>query len=301
MSNEPTSPDGDEPGRSGTSGLVALVRHEPHPADPPSPLVVTVPHAGSVYPADMGSILPHDALVLAEEPLTDVLAMAATEQGGRVLVARIGRAYLDVDRALTDVDPRLVEPAPDGGSGDAARFGTGLVRRLIAPGLPVYDRRLPMDEVQARIDRVWHPWHRAVDQAMAEAAKRSARVVLIDLHALGTQAVGLSDEPKGRRRPEIVVADLGHSSAWPALVSVIERHFRDCGYEVGRNDPWDAGETVRRQGRPAEGRHAVGIAIRRDLYLAPASRHPGAGFARLRSEIADLFARLPEVMRAQLL
>lgn len=276
----------------------AVVRFDPPRGVELAPFIVTVPHSGAAYPADMGSILPHAALVSAEEPLADVLAMAACDQGAYVLIAGIGRAYLDVDRACDDLDPRLIEGVPEGGKGEGALHGLGLVRRLVAPGLPIYDRQLAHQEVERRIEAVWRPWHHAVDDAMDRTAKGTGGpALLVDLHIIATRAVGLSSERKGRERPEIVLADRGGTSAAPRLVEAIQRHLGSVGYGVARNDPWAGGETLRRQGRPGEARHAIGLAVRRDLVLTEGTRHPGAGFARLRSELADLFAELPGMVR----
>ena len=55
----------------------------------------------------------------------------------------------------------------------------------------------------------------------------------------------------------------------PRLVALIEAHFSERGWRVGRNIPYAGGHTTEFHGCPAEGIHAVQIEIDRSLYLEP--------------------------------
>ena len=41
----------------------------------------------------------------------------------------------------------------------------GMTMRFGSPGMPMYDRKLSVAEVQARLDRYYHPYHAAVKAA----------------------------------------------------------------------------------------------------------------------------------------
>ena len=77
------------------------------------------------------------------------------------------------------------------------------------------------------------------------------------------------------------------------------RIARDCGFEVGLNEPFAGGHVVERHGDPARNIHALQIEIDRSLYLGPSLREPGAQFDRLARFIETLAVRLGEHLLRQ--
>ncbi|MES2754531.1 MAG: N-formylglutamate amidohydrolase, partial [Pseudomonadota bacterium] len=92
------------------------------PADPVSPVVLSVPHAGRDYPAALRAALavPLSHLFALEDRHADTLAAAAR---GRetMLVQTRARAWIDLNRAEDERDPRVDDGAGrgDAGSGSA--------------------------------------------------------------------------------------------------------------------------------------------------------------------------------------
>ena len=101
----------------------------------PGRFVFASPHSGSVYPADMDAdpALAHASLASAEDALVDRLIATGTDHGAVVVVGRFGRAYVDLNRDPTDLDPEMLvdagptedagisevdagQPAPDAGT-----------------------------------------------------------------------------------------------------------------------------------------------------------------------------------------
>ena len=98
-----------------------------HPVgDVASPLVFASPHSGRLYPGSAGfdPDLSELSLRSAEDALVDRLIEGATGQGIPVLLATHGRAWLDLNRAPTDLDPTLIDDLPPGaGCGAQGRPG----------------------------------------------------------------------------------------------------------------------------------------------------------------------------------
>ena len=83
---------------------------------PASPVVLSVPHAGCDYPLALRAALrvPVEALVVLEDRHVDAVAHAA-RGGETLLVQRPARAWIDLNRAETERDPRLDEGASASG------------------------------------------------------------------------------------------------------------------------------------------------------------------------------------------
>ena len=102
-----------------------------------SPLVFASPHSGDVYPEDLGARadLADLSLRSAEDVLVNRLVAPRPDLGVPMIAARLGRAYVDLNRDPEELDPQVVE-----GAGVASPRVGGRVRRHSAP-----DRRRPDD------------------------------------------------------------------------------------------------------------------------------------------------------------
>ena len=257
------------------------------------PLVCDSPHSGSEYPADFGSCQPMAALRQAEDSHVEQLWCSAPAQGASLLAARFPRSYLDVNRALDDLDAGLLDgPWPEPlRPGERTRQGCGLIWRALGPGLPLYDRRLGVAEVQGRIERCWRPYRAALDTAVQAALHSHGEVWHLNLHSMPQQA-GLA--------ADVVLGDLDGRSCEPEFTALVERSLHAQGYRVVRNRPYTGGALVADTGRPAQRRHSLQIEVRRALYMDEASRAPNAGFLPLQRSIEALLADLAEHIRLRL-
>lgn len=94
--------------------------------------------------------------------------------------------------------------------------------------------------------------------------------------------------PIGMRPPQIVLGDRFGTTAAPALMQLIERHFSNLGWRVACNAPYAGGHTTEHHGDVISGIHAVQIEIDRSLYLNPVTLQPGPGFARVAAAMTSL-------------
>ena len=75
-----------------------------------APLLVDLPHSGNTYPQDFSFSCPFRSLELCEERYLDELFVpAATRNGGIAVKANFPRTYVDVNRAINDIDQLLFD------------------------------------------------------------------------------------------------------------------------------------------------------------------------------------------------
>jgi N-formylglutamate deformylase len=256
------------------------------------PIVLDSPHSGTDQPPGWDTVLDPRARREAEDCFVDRLYANAPALGATLLAARFPRLYIDPNRSLEDIDPQLLDapwPEPVNPSPKSA-LGFGLVWRLMK-GRSVYDRRLTVAEVQQRIDTCWRPYHDALWRTLDDTHARFGALWHLNVHSMGDDAyktLGLPEKPLA----DFVLGDLDGATADEATMRLVETVLRDHGFHVVRNDPFKGVEIIRRSGRPAEGRRALQIEVKKSCYMDRASNTPHAGFARVQEALDSMLSAL---------
>lgn len=276
-----------------------LVRHDP--VGEPAPLVLDSPHSGIDYPADFRCIAPLSVLRMAEDTHIDDVFSAGPSQGATLIAALFPRSYIDVNRDALDIDVDLLDgpwPVPLK-PGEKTRLGMGLIRRLAQPDIAVYDRKLSIAEVQARIDRYYMPYHAELKAALDRAHQRFGGVWHLNCHSMGSQGSAMT--PDGtKRRPDFVLGDRDGTTCGAAFTETVYRWLKGRGHRVTINDPYKGVELVRRYSDPGRRRHSLQIEINRALYMDEETRAPNGGYAALKAEMSALIVHLAGWTRAAL-
>lgn len=259
------------------------------------PVVLDSPHSGRRFPADFGASLDHHALRDGEDCFVDALYLPAAERGVPLLAAQFPRTYLDLNRHAGDIDLDLLEGGqwPDAyqPSGKAA-FGKSLIWRTLDDGRPIYQRRLPVEEVRARVQRFHRPYHQRLQRLIDAAHAAFGVSVHLNCHSMNAVGGALGEGGAGRPRADVVLGDRDGSTCESALTAFVQSHMAARGYAVALNDPFKGVELVRAYSDPPAGRHSLQIEVNKRLYMDEATREPHAGFARVQRDLLDLVCAL---------
>lgn len=256
------------------------------------PVLLSVPHSGRDYPGWLLDLASggQRALASLEDPVVDRLAWRAISRGVGAVIARTPRAAVDCNRAEDEIDPSVVEGGPRERLTARARGGLGIIPGRTPQHGYLWRNAVGRDQLAERLDQAHRPYHRAIEDLIGETVERFGCALLLDCHSMPPPAPGI---------PEIVLGDRrGRSSGWWVSSEAL-RITRDCGFEVGLNEPFAGGHVVERHGCPARNVHALQLEIDRGLYLDSTLRDPGEGFDRLSRFIEVLAVRLGEHLLAQ--
>jgi N-formylglutamate deformylase len=265
------------------------------------PLVFDSPHSGSSYPEDFQFCCPFDVLRTAEDTYVDELYRAAPALGATLIGAVFPRSYLDPNRAVDDLDSALIDgtwPSPLVPS-HRTRSGLGLVRRVARTGVPIYDRKLGVDEIRARLDRCHAPYHRVLDEACERAHQKFGVVWHVNCHSMPSQR-GAKSSKKGGHCADFVLGDRDGTTCEPEFTEFVARELRGRGYTVRVNEVYKGVEIVKRQGRPAMRRHSLQIEVDRALYMNQKTLEKSPGFEQVRADITELIEALKRFAGARL-
>jgi N-formylglutamate amidohydrolase len=278
------------------------------PAGAALPLVVDSPHSGRAYPADFDHAAPLALLRRAEDAFVDDLYETAPRHGAGFLKALFPRSYVDPNRHEGEIDPAMLAgdwPAAIAAS-ERTEMGLGLIRRLIRGNVPVYDRKLSVAEIEARIAGFHRPYHDELEAMLTELHARFGGVWHINAHSM--KALGRK-QGQPIPRDDFVLGDLEGESCDPEFTAFVAETLTGLGYSVKRNHPFKGAALVQRFGRPQEGRHSLQIEVNRGLYMNEDKIEKTAGFDALQRDIDRLLVavasyvadklRLPELREGE--
>jgi N-formylglutamate deformylase len=239
-----------------------------------SPLIVEIPHAGLDVPEAFRAtmVAPPRSLMRDADLLVDELYSEAASTGASVLVSRVSRYVIDLNRSEADIDPEVVVGARSG-----PRMNHGLIWRTTSDGDRVQSRPLTRAELEARLDLVHRPYHRALRAELERKRARFGIAVLLAAHSMPS-AGRASHGSAGVARADVVPGTRGRTTAAPRFIEAVEAHARTTGWSVRHDDPYPGGFSTQAYGRPSDGIHAVQVELARRLYMREAEldRRPGA-------------------------
>lgn len=265
------------------------------PASVSTPVIFASPHSGRDYPQDLlrNSRLDQHALRQSEDSYVDLLFDEAPRFGAPLLRALFPRAYVDVNRARDELDPRMfADSLPKAADTRSSRViaGLGVVPRIVADGQDIYDRKLYYLDARRRISACYDPYHQALSRLIDQARHRFGGAILIDCHSMPS-AGGAPMRP-GERRIDFVLGDRFGSSCAPSITLLAEQILAGLDYEVTRNTPYAGGYVASSYGRPKTGVHVLQIEINRALYLDERRVARNEGFEKLRKNMLTLVEKL---------
>ncbi|ATD67160.1 N-formylglutamate deformylase [Luteimonas chenhongjianii] len=220
-----------------------------------SPLLVSLPHDGTHVPPEIGARLAPSARRVPDTDwhIARLYGIART-LGASVLVPSHSRYVIDLNRAEDDVS---LYPGQN---------TTGLCPMVQFDGTPVYrDGAAPdADEVRARVDRYWRPYHAALQGEIARLLAAHGRVVLWEGHSIKGDLPFLFEG----RLPDLNLGTAGGASCSPALQARLEAVLAaQTDYGWVANGRFKGGHITRHFGDPARGIAAVQLEISQRCYM----------------------------------
>ncbi|MEG3049509.1 MAG: N-formylglutamate deformylase [Thermomonas sp.] len=221
-----------------------------------APLLLSLPHDGSAIPDSLKARMTPAA---RHAPDTDWhvsrLYAFARDLGASILVPAYSRYVIDLNRGEDDTS---LYPGQN---------TTGLVPLVRFTGEPIY---LPgaepdADEVAARIDTWWRPYHQALRGELDRIRAAHGRVVLWEGHSIrGSQLPFLFEG----RLPDLNLGTASGTSCSPALQARLEAVLAGQGdYDWVANGRFKGGHITRHYGAPAGGIDAVQLELSQRTYM----------------------------------
>jgi len=249
-----------------------------------SPLLISVPHAGTEVPVELQRRFTSGAQALPDtdwhvDRLYELTLTLARELGASLLVATHSRYVVDLNRSPDSAALYANEPTspvcPD---------------RTFA-GDPIYmsGEGLQAAEVQERIDRYWRPYHARLEQELERLRAEHGFALLWDAHSVASEAPGLFQGVL----PEFNFGSRD-SAACPRDVAqaLLDHVAHDGKYGAVLDGRFKGGYITLHYGRPAQKIYAIQLELAQRVYLD--ERAPQAWDAGRAQGAASMIAQLLE-------
>jgi N-formylglutamate deformylase len=206
-----------------------------------APLIVSIPHAGTVIPADISGLVSHDLARRDADHHVDRLYAFAAETGATIIHSRISRTVIDLNRD------------PSGQSLYPGQATTGLCPNTTFDGEPLYAAGTEPDVAEiARRRSVWFdPYHAALRDEIARLRALHPALVLYDAHSIRSHVPRLFLG----ELPQFNIGSYDGASCDPALTAAIAADCAGESYVI--NGRFKGGWITRHYGDPPRGVHAV--------------------------------------------
>lgn len=220
-----------------------------------APLLVSMPHCGTVIPADIAATMTPAALELADTDWhVDRLYDFAGELGASLIRPVCSRYVIDLNRP------------PDNSNLYPGADSTGLCPLSDFERRPLYrDGSGPdADEVERRLETWWRPYHDRLRSALAEMVEAHGVALLFDAHSIRSRVPRLFDGAL----PDLNIGSADGSSCAASLrdrvVGLLQGQDRFSHVVDGR---FKGGYITRAYGNPSGGVHALQLELAQCLYM----------------------------------
>lgn len=263
-----------------------------------TPVIFSSPHSGRHYSTDFlrAAVLDRQAIRSSEDAFVDRLFDMAPAMGAPLLIARVPRAFIDLNRAADELDPAVIEGIARAPHNPRVSSGLGVIPRVVAGGRAIYRGKLSQSEAEARIQQYWHPYHIALKRLIDTTLDSFGQSILIDCHSMPHEAIEAHARP-GQPKPEVVLGDRFGAAAGREVMEQVEAAFAGAGFRVARNAPFAGAYIAQAYGRPSRGCHVIQVEIDRALYMDEARIVPGDGFDSFRTIMAGVVSDLASIGR----
>lgn len=219
-----------------------------------SPLIFSVPHAGTDLPPDVAARLTPHALALPDTDWhVERLYDFAADLGAGMIRANVSRYVIDLNRPPQD---ESLYP------GQAT---TGLCPPIEFDGTPIYldGKEVPAEEVALRRRTYWEPYHEALALEIARVKKRHGHALLFDCHSIASRVPRLFPG----LLPDLNLGTVHGASCAPGLQEAIAQVMRQSDLTHVVNGRFVGGHITRHFGKPDANVHAVQMEKGQDCHL----------------------------------
>ncbi len=263
-----------------------------------SPLILSVPHAGTVIPEEFlaNTVCTVDELRSNEDSFVQDLVKGAAESGNAMLVMNIARAFVDVNRDKIEIDPGMFynHPQKDSPMGTRrCRVGLGAIHRITAQNKNIYDGLLDYNEVLLRLKNVYDPYHKRLQQLIDKTLKKFGFAFVLDCHSMPSKICSIMNDGTA---VEFCLGTLFEQSCPAECYEFFKESLSSKGYNVTYNCPYSGAYITFNYCQPRKKIYTLQLETNRGLYMEENVYKKSADFQKVSTDICSSIQALTKFL-----
>ena len=234
--------------------------------NPDTPILITVPHAGDIYPELFIKSLKVNLCEIRriEDYQSNKILDKIDEQMADIIIAQCSRAVVDLNRSRNAIDHSMFtqvfehEPVSEK---QMIKYGLGVFPNKIF-GKTILKSPLPFSYAIHMLEHYYDPFHKSLNKQIMYLNNTFGFCYHIDLHTMPSKAL-----LNFKKEPDIVLGDNFGKSCSIGLPNYFQNVFKENGFTVELNNPYAGGFITRNYGNPSKGIHTIQIEINRKIYM----------------------------------
>ncbi|SFU35513.1 N-formylglutamate amidohydrolase [Clostridium sp. DSM 8431] len=175
------------------------------------PLIVSMPHSGTVIPSSIKEKLKKDAILSNSDWFLPELYDFLKNMDITILENKLNRYVIDVNRKVHKKNP--------------IKFRTSLVFQATAYGKEIYKSSISKKEIEDRIRFYYNPYHNTLESLIKEKLKHFKKVYLLDLHSY-----------YDKQENTVLISNQNNKSSSKESLNKVSKIFRENNFKVKENE-----------------------------------------------------------------
>ncbi len=234
--------------------------------NPKNPVLLTVPHAGNIYPNSFikNLKLKLDKVRKIEDFQSDKILDLMDLKSADIIIAKCSRAVVDLNRSRNAIDNDMFINSVSSNQIDEKKmisFGLGVFPKIIL-NENIFKNKLPVSYANSILENYYDPFHEIVSKQINKLLNRFGICYHFDLHTMPSNALR-----QFKKKPDVVLGNNHGKSSSSELIDYMRKNFENNGLIVQLNNPYAGGFITRNYGNPSKGIETIQIEINRSLYM----------------------------------
>ena len=233
------------------------------------PLVLSIPHCGTVFPEEFLKAVRPDVQTLRKNEdifVYDLLKPAIDEAKITAVKLNLNRAFIDVNRAKVELDPNMFFDYPREDIGlnqQRSRYGLGIIHKVTADSQPIYAGKISYKEAEERIKNVYDVYHQTLKNLIERTIAKFGFCLVLDCHSMPSKICSIISESP---RIDFCLGNLFEQSCPNKISFYVENELVKREYYVSKNRPYSGALITFNYCEPRKQSYTLQLEINRVIY-----------------------------------
>ena len=232
---------------------------------PITPLIISIPHAGSYYPKEFLKYKSIDIkkLKIMEDFKTDTFIDKINLNLADIFIAECSRAVVDLNRSRQSLDDSMFNSKIKTTPHEEVlliKSGLGVIPSKCYTE-EIFKSKLPNFYISKMLEKYYDPFHKKLSKRINYLKSKFGVVYLIDIHSTPT----LSNNNKNF--PDVIIGDNFGKSSEENFKNDLINHFKNLDLRLSINSPYSGGYITRNYGKKDRNVNVIQLEISKNYYM----------------------------------